>query len=566
MTLSQARTIWLVGAPQAPHLDAVQSVLEAVGFDVLRREGEAGVLRGAVQPDMILVDLAAESDQGLAFCEALRSREGWGQTPVVMLHDGLDAELVSRARTAGATEFLDRSSPVTLLEHRLNCAMVRTMDLIETLPRHGREESEGDVGFGSFQETLQVEIARARGTDDCVAVLSIMTSADSSAAIAHTITAALTQAVQRFESEHNTSYTKGEVVITRGENGEHYLLIPGLGRLQDAARLGYYLQSSLGQLPQLKGTSECGEVFVGAANFPGDGADAASLCSGAAAAAMNARNVGEGSLKFHNPATDRWVFERLTLERSLRRALERDELVLYYQPKVEADSRRLVGFEALLRWRHPELGMVSPAQFIPLAEETGLIVPIGEWVLETACRQCKAWQDAGFDPVRMAVNLSPVQFRQVGLADLVNRVLERTGLAPEHLELEVTESMLMQDINETIETLRLFKEAGVYLSIDDFGTGYSSLSYLKGFPIDALKIDQSFIREVTANTDDAAIATSIILMGRSLNLKVIAEGVETENQLAFLKVLQCNEIQGYLISPPVPAEEAQAFLLRDRAA
>jgi EAL domain-containing protein (putative c-di-GMP-specific phosphodiesterase class I) len=166
----------------------------------------------------------------------------------------------------------------------------------------------------------------------------------------------------------------------------------------------------------------------------------------------------------------------------------------------------------------------------------------------------------------MAVNLSPVQFRQVGLADLVNRVLERTGLAPEHLELEVTESMLMQDINETIETLRLFKEAGVYLSIDDFGTGYSSLSYLKGFPIDALKIDQSFIREVTANTDDAAIATSIILMGRSLNLKVIAEGVETENQLAFLKVLQCNEIQGYLISPPVPAEEAQAFLLRDRAA
>ncbi len=566
MNSATPRTIWLVGDPSAPHLSAVQTVLETVGFDVYRREGEAGVLRGAAQPDMILVDLAAQPDQGLAFCEALRSHEGWSQTPIVMLHDGLDAELVSRARSAGATEFLDRSSPVTLLEHRLNCAMTRTMDLIESLPGGAGEEPAGSVGYAAFQETVQGEICRARGTDDCVAVLTVVTGADDNAAIAHTITVALTKAVQRFESEHHTSYTKGEVVVARGADGEHYLLVPALGRLQDAARLGYFLQSSLAELPQLKGPGESGEVFIGASNFPGDGSDAITLCDGASSAAMTARNVGEGSLKFHDPATDRWVFERLTLERSLRRALELNELVLYYQPKVEAESRRLVGFEALLRWKHPELGMVSPAQFIPLAEETGLIVPIGEWVLETACRQCKAWQDAGFDPVRMAVNLSPVQFRQVGLADVVNQVLERTGLAPEYLELEVTESMLMQDINETIQTLRRFKEAGVYLSIDDFGTGYSSLSYLKGFPIDALKIDQSFIREVTANSDDAAIATSIILMGRSLNLKVIAEGVETENQLAFLKVLQCNEVQGYLISPPVPAAEAQAFLLRSAAA
>jgi EAL domain-containing protein (putative c-di-GMP-specific phosphodiesterase class I) len=218
--------------------------------------------------------------------------------------------------------------------------------------------------------------------------------------------------------------------------------------------------------------------------------------------------------------------------------------------------------EALVRWKHPQLGMVSPAQFIPLAEETGLIVPIGEWVLEEACRQNKSWQDDGLSPIRISVNLSAVQFRQTQLHEMVARVLKETGLNPEWLELELTESMLMNDIDSTIETLKRLKSFGIHLSIDDFGTGYSSLSYLRRFPIDALKIDRSFIREVTTNTDDAAIATSIILMGNSLRLSVVAEGVEDESQLAFLQVLQCNEAQGFLFSPPVPAEQAAQFLGR----
>ena len=282
----------------------------------------------------------------------------------------------------------------------------------------------------------------------------------------------------------------------------------------------------------------------------------------ARSATVEARQEGGSNLQFFNGSMNRWAFERLTLEQNLRQAIERDELTVYYQPKMEILSRRVIGVEALVRWCHPTLGMISPGQFIPLAEETGLIVPIGEWVLRTAARQNREWQDQGYDPIRMAVNLSPAQFRQPNLFETVHRLVSDVGMPCEWLELELTEGMLMQDAQTTIQILRKLKNAGIHLSIDDFGTGYSSLSYLKRFPINTLKIDQSFVRDVTTNPEDAAIATSIILMGHSLKLNVIAEGVETDSQLSFLKILQCNEVQGYLISPPVPPAKAEAFLTR----
>jgi diguanylate cyclase len=250
----------------------------------------------------------------------------------------------------------------------------------------------------------------------------------------------------------------------------------------------------------------------------------------------------------------------LTLETSLRRALERKELTVYYQPRVEIRTFRIVGFEALLRWKHPDLGFVSPAQFIPLAEETGLIGPIGEWVLREACRQNREWQDAGLPQVRVAVNLSSMQFAQPTLQEIVRAALDDAKLEAQWLELELTESTVMRDAGAAVATLARLKSAGLHLSIDDFGTGYSSLAYLKRFPIDALKIDQSFIRDSTSNPDDAAIVTSIILMARSLRLGVIAEGVETESQLSFLRILQCDEVQGYLFSPPLSATKARAML------
>jgi len=247
--------------------------------------------------------------------------------------------------------------------------------------------------------------------------------------------------------------------------------------------------------------------------------------------------------------------ERLALESKLRRALERGEFSLHYQPLVDLRSNRVFGCEALLRWNQPDLGMVGPAQFIPLAEETGLIVPIGEWVLRTACRQSKAWQDAGLPAVSMAVNISARQFREKNLLQVVTKILGETGLDPTQLEFEVTESMIMHDAQNAIADLQAFRDMGVKLSVDDFGTGYSSLSYLKRFPVDRLKIDQSFVRDITTDADDAAIAQAVITLAHTMNLRVIAEGVETLEQLAFLRRNQCDEIQGYLFGKPMPADE-----------
>lgn len=233
--------------------------------------------------------------------------------------------------------------------------------------------------------------------------------------------------------------------------------------------------------------------------------------------------------------------------------------MLYYQPQVGLDGN-VIGMEALLRWRHSKLGMISPAEFIPLAEETGLIVPIGAWVLRTACAQLKAWQDEGLPIKLMAVNLSPRQFMEVSLTDLVAQILEETGLEAHYLELEITESLLMKDVEGAIVTLNALKAIGVQLAIDDFGTGYSSLSYLKRFPINWLKIDQSFVRDITTDPDDAAIILAIITLAHSLQLKVIAEGVENEEQLIFLKANRCDEMQGYYFSHPLPPEEVTALL------
>jgi diguanylate cyclase (GGDEF)-like protein len=299
---------------------------------------------------------------------------------------------------------------------------------------------------------------------------------------------------------------------------------------------------------------------IGIALYPKDGEDAKALLQSADGALYLAKNKGRNNAQFCTAEMNTIALERLTLENDLRKAINRQEFLLHYQPRVDIVSGEITGMEALVRWQHPVQGLLYPTQFIPVAEESGLIVPLGEWVLRTACKQNKAWQLAGLKPVNIAVNLSARQFKQQDLVELIICILKETELDPSYLELELTESMVMQNIEATIATLNKFKAIGVKLSIDDFGIGYSSLNYLKHFPIGFLKIDRSFVRDVTTNRDDAIIAKIIISMAHDLGLKVIAEGVETEEQKSFLCLHSCDEMQGYFFSVPIPAEEFEILL------
>ncbi|HEX7641649.1 MAG TPA: EAL domain-containing protein [Burkholderiaceae bacterium] len=299
---------------------------------------------------------------------------------------------------------------------------------------------------------------------------------------------------------------------------------------------------------------------IGVAAYPNDGNDAETLIKHADIAMYRAKELGRNNAQFFTAMMNQRALERLRIESDLRNALERQEFLLHYQPQVDLNTGRVLGVEALLRWQHRELGLVPPGRFIALAEETGLIVPLGAWVLQTACRQVKQWQDEGLGPLRVAVNLSARQFGQKDLVESVAETLLETGLDPACLEIELTESLVMTDVERAIGVLRNLKSLGVKLSIDDFGTGYSSLSYLKRFPIDVLKIDQSFVRDIALDPEDAAIAAAIISLAHSLRLHVIAEGVETEAQLTFLRRHGCDQMQGYYFSRPLAAADMQRML------
>ena len=307
---------------------------------------------------------------------------------------------------------------------------------------------------------------------------------------------------------------------------------------------------------------------LGVAVFPNDGEEAELLIERADMAMYRAKETGRNNFQFFTAEMNERLIERMRIEEALRDAVERQEFELHYQPQVDLVTGRVIGAEALIRWRHPEMGLISPARFIPLAEETGLIVPLGHWVLRTACEQTTTWERAGLlgpHGLRMAVNLSARQFAQPDLVQSIADAVRDSGIAPDRLEIELTEGLVMTDVENAIETMHEMKRLGVQLSIDDFGTGYSSLAYLQRFPIDVLKIDQSFVRDITASSGDATIVHTIISMAHNLRLRVIAEGVETEEQLAYLRKHECDEMQGYYFSRPLPAAEMEALLRESKA-
>ena len=355
-----------------------------------------------------------------------------------------------------------------------------------------------------------------------------------------------------------------EDTLGRQGGDEFILLLPDIHLVQDIEfRVQKILKGVRGAFP-FEGREIHASCSVGIAVYPDDGEDSPDLVKKAKAAMCQAKEEGKDRYRFFKSFMLSKPYRQMTMEGSLRKALEREEFRLYFQPKMSIQTGKIQGMEALLRWKHPESGLISPSEFIPVAEETGLIQPIGEWVLLNACRQIKAWKRAGFPPIRIAVNLSGYQVNQPDWIPNVRRILERTGVEPSSLEMEITETVLMDNSDEALSNLCQMDEMGIRISIDDFGTGYSSLSYLKRFPIHALKIDQSFIRGIRdrGKNTDAVITRAIVSLARALNLKTVAEGVEHVRELEYLRSIGCDDLQGYLFSKPLPVEQINFMFTR----
>jgi diguanylate cyclase (GGDEF)-like protein/PAS domain S-box-containing protein len=350
--------------------------------------------------------------------------------------------------------------------------------------------------------------------------------------------------------------------LARFGGDEFVAVLVDVARLDDVALVGQKILRALAHPLSIDGQELVTTTSIGAAVYPRDGGDAETLLRHADIAMYRAKERGRDNLQFYTQEMNVRTRESFEIETELRRALEREEFLLYYQPQVDLLSGRITGAEALIRWRHPARGMVPPDRFIPLAEETGLIAPIGEWVLDSACEQARRWQDEGLPPIRIAINLSARQLRQSHLARLVRQALWVNGLEARYLELELTESAVTHDPEEAAARLRELSATGVGIALDDFGTGYSSLNHLKRFPISRLKIDRSFVRGIAANLDDAAIVSATVAMAHGLGIEVIAEGVETGEQLNYLRQRHCDQAQGYYFSRPLPAGEFAALLLR----
>ncbi len=348
--------------------------------------------------------------------------------------------------------------------------------------------------------------------------------------------------------------------VARLGGDEFAILLEKTTSVQNIILVAEEIRQSLSKIIELEGYELVITASIGISLYPQDGRDVTSLFKSADAAMHKAKEQGRDSYYFYTSGINERADELLRLESALRQAVDHDRLVVHYQPQVDLSTNKVIGAEALMRWDHPEQGMISPVDFIPMAEETGLIVNMGEWILRTACTQNRAWQKAGLEPITISVNMSARQFRQKNLATMIKRILEETGLEARYLDLEITESVLMDDVGLAIATMVELHAIGVQISIDDFGTGYSSLAYLKRFPIDNLKIDQSFVCEITTDPNDAAIATSIIDLARNMNLNVIAEGIEEEVQRDFLYAKGCRCGQGYLFSRPILAQDFVALM------
>jgi diguanylate cyclase (GGDEF)-like protein len=444
-------------------------------------------------------------------------------------NQGLEAEIVERRLSDERVTHMAHHDALTALPNRT----LLTDRVEQAIARAGRSDSKVALLF--------LDLDRFKNVND---------------SLGHGVGDQLLQAV----AGRLTNCLRAEDTAARLGGDEFIICLPDVVSSAEPAHVATRILADLAQPFDVAGHQLPAEVSIGISVYPDDGDNAQMLLRNADTAMYHAKELGRGNYQFFSPQMNERVSLRLSTETSMRRALDRGEFALHYQPLIELASNSIAGAEALLRWPQPDKRVISPADFIPVAEETGLIVPLGEWVLREACAQAQAWQVLR-PGLRIAVNLSPRQFRQKHLVAMIDDVLRDTGLAPQLLELELTEGMLMQHADDTVRTLAQLHEMGVHLAIDDFGTGYSSLSYLKRFPIHTLKIDRSFVKDLIDDDDDAAIVTAIVTMARGLGLRVVAEGVETEEQSALLRSLACDVAQGFHFGRPVPASEFAQRLL-----
>ncbi|MCP4343450.1 MAG: EAL domain-containing protein [Desulfobulbaceae bacterium] len=461
----------------------------------------------------------------------------------MLLFVGTFQDISERKKTEEKIDFLSRYDALTGLPNR-KCFLE---DLNKAINRARRDQEMAGI--------LVLDIDRFKRINDSL-------GNDAGDTLLREFGHRLSKSV-RTEDSVGRIVSSDTITVARWGGDEFAILFTGLRTTNALAWMAARLQNALQQPFFFHEQKIIITASIGIAVYPADGHDAEILLKNGDAALNHSKASGPNSINFYSESLNKSALELMTLENDLRIALKNGQFELYYQPQVHVEQKRVSGAEALIRWQHPERGLMSPFTFIPLAEETGVIKNIGEWVLNTACAQHVAWRDAGFAPVRMAVNISSIQFQQGNLVETVKKAIRKSGIDPQYLELELTESIIIDESKELIETMQQLKKLGVQLVLDDFGTGYSSLRYLKNFPIDGLKIDRSFVKDLPGDNSDAALARAIMSMAQSLNYSVVAEGVETREQFEFFVKKYCHEIQGYLFSKPVPAQEFEAILEGD---
>lgn len=550
----------------------LQALLVKWGYEVVvTRDGEEAwsVLQQENAPRLVIVDWMMPGMDGVQICRRVRDRHDSLYTYILLLTAKSQKEDIIRGIRAGADDYITKPFDANELNARLRAGK-RILDLQselistrETLRVQATHDPLTNLPNRLlFSDRLTQRLADARRQKQALAVMYL--DLDRFKIINDTLGHNLGDLLLKEVAQRLLHCLRDSDTLARMGGDEFTIILTNIESTDNATIVAEKVLDSLSGPFFLAGRELFISASIGISLYPSDGTDVETLVKNADTAMYRAKEQGRNMYQLYTESLNTAALEWMTLENSLRKALERQEFLVYYQPRVDMHTERILGTEALVRWQHPEYGIVPPAQFIPLAEETGLIMPISEWVLHAACLQNKAWQDAGFEPMTIAVNISARQFQQENLVKTITDTLAKTDLRPEHLDLELTESTLMQDPDAAIAVLRELKSMGIRVSIDDFGTGYSSLSYLKRFPVDAVKIDRSFVRDITTNPDDAAIAGAVVAMAHSLKLNVIAEGVETLEQLEFLRNIKCNEMQGYFVSPPVPVDDLNHILREAR--